>query len=159
MNSRIKCAAIAAVLIIACIGGARITNAAPPTNACSLLTSAQVSDAVGTAVGEGTPLFAAHPKDCQWRATAARTNIRVQLFLKDAQALAYAKVPITGKVVVSAGSIGDDAVYTTFQGTASVLSVKKGDVVFDVHVLSYGMPDDKVKAIEKALALKILAKL
>lgn len=158
MSPRFKFVAIAAVFV-SYVGGARITNAAPPANACSLLTSAQVSDAVGTAVDAGTPLFASHPKDCQWRSTAARTNIRVQLFLKDAQALTYAKIPISGKIVTGASGVGDDAVYTTFQGTASVMTVKKGDVVFDVHVLSYGMPDDKVKAIEKTLALKILAKL
>lgn len=155
MNSRLKIVAIAA-LFIACAGGARITYAAPPS-ACSLLTPAQVSKVVGASVAAGTPLFPTDKKVCQWRSTEAK--IQVQLFLRDAQAFASAKMAFPGKVVVSASGIGDDAVYTSGGGTPAVLSVRKGTVSFNIHVLKYGLPDDKVKAMEKTLALDVLKKL
>jgi hypothetical protein len=134
-------------------------HAAPPTDACSLLSPAQVSEVAGTSVGAGTALLPTDTKDCQWRPTGAGAKIRVQLFLKDPQALAMAKTPVAGKIVVAASGIGEDAVYTSSQGTPSVLTVKKGNVVFSVHVLSYGLADDKVKTMEKTLALNVLAKL
>ena len=59
------------------------------------------------------------------------------------------KTPVTG--------VGDDAVFGTTQGIGTVLTVKKGDIVFVVHV--FGFPDDQTQAKEKALALQILPKL
>jgi hypothetical protein len=157
MKAGLKLTAVFGVLFVFFVGGARIALAAPPKNACSLLTTAQVSAVVGTSVGAGTPLLPTDTKACRWHADAAK--IQVQLFLKDAQAFAMAKMPFSGKTVVSASGIGDDAVYTSGGGTPAVLSVRKGDVSFNVHVLKYGLPDDKVKAMEKTLALDVLAKL
>lgn len=158
MDSRFKLVMLGAAFLLF-IASAGAASAAPPINACSLLTSAQVSDVLGTSVGAGTALFPTDTKDCQWRTTGTGSKISVQLFLKDARAFAYAKMAGSNKVIVPASGIGDDAVYTSSQGTPSVLSVKKGDVVFDVHVLSYGLSDDKVKTIEKQLALNVVAKL
>lgn len=155
MNSKFGIAIIVVGFLAFTVGTARPACAAPPTNACSLLTPAQVSAAVGASVGAGTPLFPTDTKVCQWRTTSAQAKIRVQLFLKDARAFAYAKMPVQGITKVAAGGIGDDAVYST----GPVLSVKKGDISFNVHVLSYGLPDEKAKAMEKALALDVLKKL
>jgi hypothetical protein len=68
---------------------------------------------------------------------------------KDEDAQRVARTPISG--------IGDDAYYST-DGVTTTLSVKKGDVAFDVGV--YGdFPGDRVKAMAKTLALEILSKL
>lgn len=155
MNSRVMLVAIAAVLV-ACAGSARITYAAPPANACSLLTPAQVSAVVGAPVGAGTPFSPTNTKACRWLAIGAAVKIQVQLFLKDARTFAYTKMLTHGVV---ASGIGDDAIYSTAPRGPSILSVKKGDAVFDVHVLSYGLADDKVKTMERTLALNVLAKL
>ena len=155
MNGKLKLALAFFGLFGFFICGTRVASAAPPTNACSLLTAAQVSAIVGAPVGAGSPLIPSSPKECQWRATAAGSKIRVQLFLKDARAFALAKMPLQGIAKVAVSGIGDEAVYST----GPVLSVKKGNVVFDVHVLSYGLPEDKAKAMEKSLALDVLAKL
>lgn len=155
MNSKSKLVLTISILAMLILASGRTAFAAPPTNACSLVTAAEVSAVVGTSVGSGTPLFPTDKKVCRWRGA----EIQVQLFLKDAQAFARAKMAFPGKIVVAAGGIGDDAVYTSGEGTPAVLSVKKGDVAFDVHVLKYGLPDDKVKAMEKTLALDVLAKL
>ena len=59
------------------------------------------------------------------------------------------KTPVSG--------IGDDAVYGTTKGVATVLTVKKGDQVFVVRVI--GFSEDETKAKEKTLALDVLSKL
>ena len=152
---KFKLTVMIAVFFGFAVASVRTTYGAPPTNACALLTTAQVSAVVGTSVSAGTPLFPTDKKVCRWHGT----KIQVQLFLKNAEAFASAKMAFPGKVVVSASGIGDDAVYTSGGRTPAVLSVRKGDVSFNLHVLSYGLPDDKVKAMEKALALDVLAKL
>ena len=53
-----------------------------------------------------------------------------------------------------------DAFYTTMSpGPRATLNVKKGNVAFNVAVQSSQIPVEKQKAIEKSLALQILAKL
>jgi hypothetical protein len=156
-NMRFKLAMIVAAFFVSVVAGS--VQAAPPTNACSLLTPAQVSEVVGASVGAGAPLFPTNTKDCQWRTTGTGAKILVQIFLKDPQAFVYIKTPVPGVTKVAASGIGDDALYSSAGRTPSVLSVKKGDAVFNVHVLSSGLADDKVKAMEKTLALKVLAKL
>jgi hypothetical protein len=143
------------------LGGARTAYAGPPTDACSLLTPAQVSAVLGLKVDAGTPL-PGNSKLCHWGAVvvmAKGTSKKgVTLTLQDPMAFTYAKMPAgQGIVKVPVSGIGDDAVYGTTPGFPTVLTVKKGDVVFVVHV--NGFPDDQIKAKEKTLALDVLAKL
>lgn len=77
--------------------------------------------------------------------------------LQDPRAFAYAKMPVghgVNKTPVS--GIGDDAVSGTTPGLGTVLTVKKGSVVFVVHV--FGFPTDEAEAKEKALAIQVLSK-
>jgi hypothetical protein len=60
------------------------------------------------------------------------------------------KTPVSG--------IGDDAYYTTASGLGTNLSVRKGDVAFNI-ALHGDFPIDQIKAKEKTLALQILSKL
>ena len=143
------------------LGGARTAYAAPPTDACALLTPAQVSAVLGLKVDAGTPL-PGNSRLCHWGAAvvmAKGTSKKgVMLTLQDPMAFTYAKMPAGhGIVKVPVSGIGDDAVYGTTPGFPTVLTVKKGDVVFVVHV--NGFPDDQIKAKEKTLALDVLAKL
>jgi hypothetical protein len=140
--------------------GATMAQAAPPTDACSLLTPAQVSAVLGVKVGAGTSL--GNSKLCHWGAASVMakgtTKKGVMLTLQDPMAFTYAKMPVGhGIVKVPVSGIGDDAVYGTTPGYPTVLTVKKGNVVFVVHV--NGFPDDQIKAKEKTLAKDILAKL
>jgi hypothetical protein len=156
MNSTCKLAIITAVLFFFALGSSRAASAAPPADACSLLTPAQVSAALGISVGPGKRLT---PRLCQWGTPdLAGKKKGVMLTLQDPLAFTYAKMPAGhGITKVPASGIGDDAVYGTTPGYPTVLTVKKGDVVFVVHV--GGFPDDQIKAKEKTLALDILAKL
>jgi hypothetical protein len=162
MKSGLKLKVILGVLFVFFLGRGRIALAAPPTNACSLLTTAQVSAVLGVPVEAGKPLAPTITKVCHWGAiNAARegmTSKGAMLTLQDAGAFAYAKMPVGhGIIKVPVSGIGDDAVYGTTPGYPTVLTVKKGDVVFVVHV--NGFSDEQIKAKEKTLALDVLAKL
>jgi len=137
-----------------------ITPAAPhsaPAQPCSLLTQAQVDAALGLAAkpGQGTT------KICTWSEPGGAPGRKktVVLTMQDARAFDFAKAPTKSPNVVKtpASGIGDDAVYATVANVTSTLTVKKGDVYFELHV--YGLGDAETKAAEKALALDVIAKL
>jgi hypothetical protein len=117
-----------------------------PVAPCALLTQAQVNAALGVTAGPGQ----GSAKLCRWgEPGAAGARKAVVVTLQDAQAFAFAKAPSSG--------IGDDAVYVTITGVTSTLTVKKGDVYFEVHV--YGLADAETKAVEKTIALDVITKL
>jgi hypothetical protein len=62
-----------------------------------------------------------------------------------------------GIVKTPSGGIGDDAVYGTSPGASTVLTVKKGEAVFVVHVT--GFSENEIKTKEKTLALDVIARL
>jgi hypothetical protein len=155
MNWKPVVAGLCGVFIFA-ISDARAVYAAPPTDACALLTPAQVSAALGASTGAGKSLTS---KLCQWGSPDAYgKKLGVILTLQNARAFTYAKMQVgDGITKVPVSGVGDDAVYGKTPGYATVLTVKKGDVVFTVHVS--GFPDDQIKAKEKTLALDVLGKL
>lgn len=162
MNAKLKFVAAIFVLFAFFIGGPRVASAAPPTDACSLLTTAQVSAVLGVTAETGKPLAPTITKVCHWgtSAPAGKGSAKkgVMLTLQDPRAFAYAKMPVgNGITKVDISGVGDDAVYGTTPGFPTVLTVKKGDVVFVVHV--NGFTDDEIKAKEKTLALDVLARL
>jgi hypothetical protein len=139
-----------------------IVFAAPP-DPCSLLTKAQVSAVLGVQTAEGDRVA---PTLCEWTVPGqATTNAkRVTLTLQNPQAFDYAKMPVGhGITKIPASGIGDDAVFGTTPRLATTLTVKKGNLVFVVHV--WGFPIDQpgqieqVQAMEKTLALDVLSKL
>jgi len=145
-------------VLLASLGSLSSTTWAAPPDPCALLTQAQVSEVLGAAAGAGERLATSV---CQWstKAEAGAGSKKVTLTLQNAQAFAAAKTPVpTGTITKTPVSgIGDDAVYGTTKGAATVLTVKKGDAVFVVRV--FGFPEDETKAKEKTLALDVLSKL
>ena len=133
---------------------------AAPRDACSILTPAQVSAAVGASVGAGESTSTG--RTCTWKATdgGAGGVTVATLFLQTgasyeggrklaAQVSAQAMVPVSG--------VGDSAYYFV-TGTAVGLLARKGDQAFKAAV--YGSaPVEKKKAIEKALARQVVSRL
>lgn len=139
-------------------GMSQATYATPPTDACSLLTQAQVSTALGVNVGPGQHLVG--PTMCVWPSPgqSGPKSKRLSVALKDPGAFAYAKMPVgQGITKTPVSGVGDDAVSGSRPGLTPILTVKKGDVVFVVTV--DGFPPDDASAKEKALALEVLSKL
>lgn len=141
-------------------------SAAPPTDACSLLTEAQVSAVLGVpAAGR-----ALGPKSCIWVQTGVKPGSpkrRVDLVILIMQGYtggyAMATMPNAPTSATHVSGLGDDAYYLSMKSgpPTTELRVKKGSVAFGIQVQSHDTPftPDEIKAKEKTLALDILAKL
>jgi hypothetical protein len=172
MRSKTNLSAIIVTLFIAVAATAPSANAAPPNDACPLLTQAEVSAVVGVAVGAGSHITPTYLKSCTWAPSGGATKdfSTVLLSLESAASYQSAKAmlqavanshdnnqqksPIT---MTPASGIGDDALYSSVANYTKLI-VKKGDVVFQI-VIYGGFPIEKKRDMEKALASKVLSKL
>ena len=159
-KSKIEMTFLELLLWIACASPAAYS--APPTDACSLLTAAQVSAALGVSVEAGK---AADKSVCEWsqQGAAAFRGKAVLLTiiepignLTPVDRFNAAKTPVPGVVKTPVSGLGDDAVYGG-NNFRVALTVKKGNSVFEI-MLS-GVPIEDSKAKEKVLAQNVLAKL
>jgi hypothetical protein len=158
MASKISLGAVIAAIFIA--GAATPpANAAPPDDACSLLTQAQVSVAVSVSVGAGA-YQGTYKKTCTWNAVSPATKSAkyVTLLLEGLDAYQAGKLaPVKTIVVTPISGIGDDAYYLAV-GPNVGLIVRKGNVAFKVAV--YGdIPIENKQAMEKTLAQQVVSKL
>jgi hypothetical protein len=131
-------------------------DAAPPTDdACSLLTTAQVSTGLGVPVGAGTYITPTFKKTCTWTAITNGGTVTLNLQSID-QYEGGRKLASYGKSVSSASvaGIGDDAYYFSTDKLASLV-VRKGDAAFKIAVAH--LPIERQQAVEKALALQVAA--
>jgi hypothetical protein len=154
MNPRFKLALVLVVVSAFALAGSPTAYAAP-TDACSLLSVAQVSAVLGIQVVTDTP----DPKKlCSWHAPGPPAGKLAGLTLWNPNAFPTPDRALPGFVIIPVKGIGDDAAYTgTKEGGAYKLFVKKGSVVFSVTVT--GLPLEQTKEKEKTLALEALAKL
>jgi hypothetical protein len=149
---------VCGVFVAIALWNAPVVNAAPPKDACSLITSAQVSTALGFGIGSGKALG---PHDCQFGEPGARAKtVLVEILgpmgkLTPVDRFNTAKTPIGKIVKTPVSGLGDDAVYVETSG--ATLYVRKGDFVFLIRIS--GLPLDESKAKEKLLALDALANL
>jgi hypothetical protein len=120
---------------------------------CSLLSSAEVSAAVGANVGAAQPIATT---GCSWSAP----HIIVTVSLWDASKWAKMKAGLPGISTSSVAGLGDDAFFSTM-GSAekqfTTLTVKKGDTAYVIKV--YGGSAAEQMSSEKTLAGNVLAKL
>jgi hypothetical protein len=145
--------------IVACICatavlGSKTAAAQSAPTPCSLLTSAQVTAAVGVSVGAAQPIA---NTGCSW--TAPHMIVTVSLW--DANKWDQMKAPVPGMNRNSVSGLGDDAFYTTM-GPASgkqiaTLSVKKGSTAYLIKV--YGPTVTEQMSMEKTLARNVVATL
>jgi len=164
MNWKSKVAVVLGTFLVLAICGSQTAYAAPPTDACSLLTPAQVSAALGApAVGKSVGSL------CMWVQTGVkpgsprrRADVGILIMQGYTQAYAIAKMPNAPTSATRVSGLGDDAYYFAMaSGQAMELRVKKGNVAFAIRVHRSGTPftTDQIKAKEKALAQDVLAKL
>ena len=131
-----------------------------PDDACTLLTQAQVTAALGTPMDAGARVVPSVPRLCGWSEPGGATidNKRVTLTLSTTRTHDAGKQPYQGITKTPVGGIGDDAYYVTASGLGTALNVKKGGQAFSLSVKGK-FTVDQVKAMEKTLALEVLAKL
>ena len=127
-----------------------VSRAAP--DPCKLLTSTQVTAALGATFAAGEPIGTT---GCSW--TSAKPHVIVTVSLWPPEGWDRLKSPLPGTSITPAGGIGDDAFYATL-AQYTMLYVKKGKIVFLVKV--YGVQDQaKQMSAEKTLALEALGQL
>ena len=133
-----------------------LTAAAIPAraaDACSLLTTAQVTAAMGTPVKPPTP----GPKNCVWSAVNGKGN--TYLSLRDTTGYDKFKstAQMTGQLVPVSG-LGDDAFFVG-EGNDPTLYVKKGSTVALLRSRITGNTAAQNQAIEKTLAAQFASQL
>jgi hypothetical protein len=145
---------VTACICLSAVLGSRTAAAQSGVAPCSLLTSAQVTAAVGVSVGAAQPIATT---GCSWTAP----HIIVTLSLWDGSKWDQMKTPVPGMNRTAVSGLGDDAFYTTM-GPASgkqtaTLSVKKGSTAYLIKVYGPNVTDEM--SMEKALAGNVLANL
>jgi len=152
--------------LLVVVGSAGVVQAAPPTDACSMLTSAEVSAVLGVSVGAGQKIVPTSTALCGWEVPGDKGLDRKRVVLSiytqmgsrtPLQRFETAKTPVQGITKEPVSGVGDDAIFATTPGLGSGLIFRKGDAAFDLRV--YGFPVDQLKAKDKELAQRILAKL
>jgi hypothetical protein len=133
------------------------------TDACTLLTAAQIGAAIGAPVAAGEHVTPTFVKTCTWKPAGTSTVKAVTLLLQTAafydggkQMARQTEASVKGTSIKSAG-VGDDAYYFS-TGDQPVLWVKKGSVALKVSVYAT-LPADKKEAMELTLAKEAVAKL
>jgi hypothetical protein len=132
-------------------------------NPCDLVTQAEVSQATGVPVEAGILLN--DGKQCQWNYTDPSdqfTGLNISFSLdSDPEAFAEDQQGGLGTVVVS--GVGDEA-YFDPAGIASILTFRKGDLLFDVGMNVAGSLKDQFtsdvqQSAERQVALAALARI
>jgi hypothetical protein len=158
MNLNAKLVLTAAALGWLAGGVVQQAHAALPTDACSLLTEAQVSAALGISASPGHSV----PSDstvCDWPLTdlakaLAKGTREVEVKILDSDTWDLITPAANGSPQVE--GVGDYAVYLGPDDSVT-LYVKKGNTKISVNV--HGFTVDQVKAKEKTLAQDVMAKL
>jgi hypothetical protein len=125
---------------------------ATPTEACSVLTAAQVSSTLGTTVDEGTYIMPSFKATCTWN---IQTGGSVTLQLQTLSFFNAGKGSLASAERTSISGVGDEAYYLG-EGPTTGLAVRKGDGAFKISVYSRNLTLEQRKAIERALAQQAL---
>jgi hypothetical protein len=141
----------------------QLASAAAPTNACALLSQAQVATALGVEVDAGKNIIGMD--DCRWSERGKSTGADIALLqvnLTKPQSFEVGKTPISGWTKPAVPGVGDDA-YFADNGkvgfpVAPSLSVKKGSVFIVIIVKVPKATLEKTKDVEKKVAGAILDK-
>ena len=154
------------VLCVASVGCAAAlpSVALAETDACTLLTPAQVGAAVGGPVKDGTHVTPTFVKTCTWTPSATSKVKAVTLNLQPAGVYDASKRQAV--LMVAAGgkgtemkpvSVGDDA-YSFVTADQVAVFVKKGSVFFKAAVYAT-LPVGEKEAMELKLAREVVGKL
>jgi len=136
------------------------------TDACTLLTPAEIGSAVGVPVTAGSHVTPTYVKTCTWSPPSSGSPVKsVTLFLQTPAAYDSGKKQITAARLaagangtsIQPAAVGDDGYYFV-AGDQVGLLVKKGAVSFKVTVYAT-LPVDKKEAMELSLARAVVAKL
>ena len=129
-------------------------------DACSLLTQAQVSAALGESVSAGVPSGANAPS-CTWQdANGGGATLDYPTSPDQVGQIAAGESGNSAIVLVPVSGLGDAAYYTTNGTIQADLAVRKGGQAFDISVSEVPpFTQAQAEAAEKALAQDVLTRL
>jgi hypothetical protein len=149
-----------ALMAMLLLCSASIGAAAPPTDACALLTTAQAGAALGGAAGPGKAITTGI---CQWGQQGKPGDVLLKLDVNLIAPDRFTRLKtVTLGTVTTVSGLGDEAFYSTFtQGrtTLTTLNVKKGSAAVTIRVSGGTKPVAEYQAKEKAAAVALLPKL
>ena len=134
---------------------------AAPSDACAVLTQAQVGAALGAPVEAGKPITPTDHKVCSWAGgKAGFVTLMLQTADQFDRARQQAQTTAIGRAipVTQVSGLGDGAMFVGLGDNVSLV-VKKGAASFKVTVYKHGVPVDDKRAAEKTLAANALARL
>jgi hypothetical protein len=141
-------------LFAAALASCSTAFAQSSSDACSLLSAAQVSAAVGAQVGAGTWVTPAFKATCTWTAPGKIVTVMTE----STSTFQSGKTPISPAMqIVPATGIGDDAYYVV-TGTMVSLITKKGTVAFKTSIYSK-LPIATLESMESKLAQQVASEL
>jgi hypothetical protein len=129
--------------------------AAPKKVACSLVTTEQVTAALGSAVGVGKPMT---DKACQWSQLGKGGDL-LKLEVSLTTIDRYNKFKTASSATITTVSdLGDDAYYSTQTGkdVQVALVIKKGETAAIVHVFGGNKTVAEYQSMDKAIAVALL---
>jgi hypothetical protein len=153
----------AACVLLGLQFSAEISTGAAPTDACALLAQQEVATALGFSVDPGKHKIS--DADCRWTepGKSIADGAALQLYVTDAQAFGIGKTPLSGWSKQPETGLGDEAYFVdsgkVYFLVSPTLSVKKGSVFFVIAARIPKASLEQIKAIEKAVAVKVLGKL
>jgi hypothetical protein len=131
----------------------------PPKDPCSILTTQEVSAALGSNSSEPKHVVSTL---CQWEASGQSLDMHgKKLTLGFLSASAWEQTKALREQYLrtftrtNVDGLGEEAVFST-NGTICTLQVKKGSAVLDMHL--YGFPPDQAKDKEITLARAALGR-
>jgi hypothetical protein len=163
-RNSVRHAALATITALSLLS-IQLAFAAAPTNACALLSQAQLADILGVEMDAGKNLVTAD--DCRYSQQSAKPGADVallQINLTKAQSFEMGKTAIPNWTKTPLNGIGDDA-YSADRGgkitfpISPSLSVTKGSVSFVIAAKLPKATLEQTKDLEKKIAAAILAKL
>jgi hypothetical protein len=133
------------------------------TDACTLATPAQVSAAIGVAVGTGTHVTPTFVKTCTWTPTvsssirAVTVNLQTAAYYDGAKQMATKAAAASPAAKIKPANVGDEGYYDV-AGEIIMLFFKKGSSSVKVAVYAK-LPVTEAEAMEMAIAKQVAAKL
>lgn len=160
MNSRPFLVLTSFTLLLSACHSSTQKPAAPVTDACEVLTPAEVGGVLGVSIDPGKHIPASSKVMCAWTQTGQTGEVGTKLMLHFATQPYFQKEKAaSGSVTVTpVNGIGDEAFYVTSEFGTS-LFVRKGDTAIDFTIRDKSLPLNDVMAKERALGLKAAERL
>ena len=163
--NRVRLTALGTITVLGLLNTIQLASAAAPTNACALLSRAQIATALGVEVDAGKNFIG--PGDCRWTQQGAAVGSEaalLQVNFTKPQSFETGKTPLPSWNKTHISGLGDEA-YSADRGgkitfpVSPSLSVKKGSVFVVIVAKVPKATLDQTKDVEKKVAGAILEKL